>query len=385
MLHNIKHLTRALLPALLCFAFWACSGKEEGPDIPVSADDDYVTLELKVSILENTAPVSRAFPENEDGDFKGPVNQYESLRSLRVVIVRKSGSKSGFIEHNREVMLDPATGAIMNDNLQFKVAEDESKRVYLFGNEEIVDYDFSKLNPGALFPEEEIENLLITRKNNSYVIDNSSSMTASAPSYVPMSEFFDIEVRDSGGEGNAVQSENLFVTRSLIKFSFSFNVADDYVENGVKIIGVKVYGLANAGYYLPRATQYLPPKGEASDNPLGGRYIDKFETPADMTYSDYDFPFTIEAPEIKAGMSAEIHPAIYFPETKAPADGSIRVSVLLDNGLAEDFLVPLPIELTAIPRNTHMKINIRLQGTTISPEVVLLPYTGVNLNPDFGL
>ena len=46
--------------------------------------------------------------------------------------------------------------------------------------------------------------------------------------------------------------------------------------------------------------------------------------------------------------------------------------------------VELP-NLPFLPRNTHVVINIHLTGTDIECTVKLVPYTGIWLDPDFGI
>ncbi|MDE7114845.1 MAG: hypothetical protein K2O56_00285, partial [Muribaculaceae bacterium] len=129
-------------------------------------------------------------------------------------------------------------------------------------------------------------------------------------------------------------------------------------------------------------TVYDPGKYTVSGDPSGGRFITAFETPADTPFSDYMFaPFS--PLEIKPGMEATISPYVYFPESKHDGQKPFRLSVALDNGT--ELLTPRDLTLDAIPRNTHVKINIEMKSTDADASVTLLPYTGVSLEPDFGL
>ena len=82
---------------------------------------------------------------------RGPVSDYEKLRTLRVMIVHAGEEKTGVVEHNRMVLVEPSSGAILNDDLRFKVSSGERKHIYLFANEAAVSYDFSSIAEGELF------------------------------------------------------------------------------------------------------------------------------------------------------------------------------------------------------------------------------------------
>lgn len=355
-----------------------------------------VTLDLSVSVLEaiDPDPVSRAFPnEGEEGfePYEGPASVYESLRTLRVVIVRPSGK----IEHNRLVMFNPETNLPLYHDLTFKVAvpdaEDgkdrtgETKTIYLFGNEKLVsatnNYDFSKLKVGENFPAEEIAALVVKMNGSAPVIDNS---TGEIRTFVPMSESFDIYINYPGengepvdGNGDYYRSAHLFLTRSLIKFSFNVKV-DTPFSSGVKLSGIEISGLANESYYLPKETVY-----KESTNPPG-LSIDEFLTPdiEDKDRKTHIFPL-IEPFDMSVAGEREIVQYAYFPETK----GSYKVRLLFD-GKDMQYMTELlgsqDLEIKEIPRNTHVKVNISFNYHDIECIVDLLPYTGVTLEPEFG-
>lgn len=367
-----------LMAVLLGTSLCACRSNDI-PEMPESKGR--VMLDLNVAVAD-VSSATRAFPGSEDGSFENPASAYEGVNTLRVVIVHKGGDLDGIIEHNRQVAVNYQTGTIINDNLRFSVTSNEDKRIYLFANEASVDYDFSKLEPGTLFPEDEVNAIELTRKPNAAYIDNSAASYNRG--FVPMSEVFDVNVPEPENDQLTYQTEYLFLTRSLIKFSFCFLTKPGYEQSGVKIRGVKIEGLANSGYYMPKATVYDPAKYNVSAYPLKGRYITSFSTPADPGYSNYDFPFDIPAEEIKDGLDISYSPYVYFPESKTPQGGSYKLSLILD-GPGAEFLTPEPLQITDIPRNTHVKVNITLTSTSIKPEVVLLPYTECILEPDFGL
>lgn len=351
-----------------------------------------VTLDLSVSVLEAIDPQagSRTYADTEDGTFEQAANAYEKLSTLRVVIVRENG----IIEHNRMVNYNVATGLINHDNLQFEVISGEEKQIYLFGNEKAVSLDndeFSfgaSLQVGEKFPYDAIEDLLLKTKgnelavnNNSAVIDNYSS--GSQRCYVPMSEFFKVQVDKPHPGSTAYQNEHLFITRSLIKFSFCVTVETPF-PGDIKLSGVKLSGLADRSYYLPRKTVYKPEKYTESTNLYEGRYIESFETLIDdKNEISYEFP-VLEPFDMSHPGSRNIEQHVYFPETK----GKYGVELLFESDDMQymtDLLGTQLLELTEIPRNTHVKVNITFRTHEITATVDLVPYIGVDLNPDFGL
>ncbi len=398
LLTNIKYFSVKFLGIVLSLLLLVgCNGNNDAPDSPTSNSPNQgkvpnVTLNLKVAVLENEQAdgkgkiCSRAFDTDSDGTFEAPAWIFEKMSTLRVIIVRMGPGSINTIEHNRLVHLDPSTGAILDDeNLKFQVISGENKRIYLFANEAAVDYDFSRLEPLRGFPDGQIANLLINRPENGAYIDNDNS---DQRKYIPMSEYFDVNVpKPEVLTEDTEQKVSLFVTRSVIKFSFNISTDDDYIPNGLSIEGLKISGLADSGYYLPRNTIYNPAKGEASTLDLKGRYIVQFDVPPFATYSDYTFPFNLVSSDLIPGLNKDYTPAIYFPESKSAKDkekeSSYTISLLLDN---EDVsYTPQPLQIKDIPRNTHVKVNIKIKNTSISMEVEVLPYTGVNLDPDFGL
>ncbi len=401
---NITYLLIAAVMTLLS----VCSCNDE------FADPGEVILDLTVVVNDGGFPqnsTTRAFTEQENDPFENPANNGEKLRTLRVIIVhtnRKTGKVE--IEHNRMVTIDPESGNVINDNLRFPVVGGETKTVYLFGNEKWTKYDsareiwepiydFGSLVPGYEFSDdikEALENLQIVREPDMAVVDNSKG--AMRTGYVPMSESFTFDVQASNGDVMEVK-QTLFLTRSLVKFSFCFMTDEDYPveDTGIAITGVKVENIADRCYYLPKATEYNPAWNVTVD-PDKGRVITSFETPADMAYSGFDFGMkpSLDVNDknpggeagsnrvmIAPGLDVSYSPLVYLPETKPAAGTAIGVSIELNgNG---NWLTSQPLEMKDIPRNTHVKVNITIKSTSISAKVVLLPYTGVELEPDFGL
>ncbi|MDE6371451.1 MAG: hypothetical protein K2K92_08195 [Duncaniella sp.] len=365
-----------------------------------------IMLDLDVSVLGNSVPAaaygleSRAFDIADDGDFE-PGTKYEGLSTLRVIIVRNGALEStaaadpdlaaelnrhiGEIEHNRMVSIDE-NGVILYDNLSFHVIGGEKKRIYLFGNEDakdhplngdltpLISYDFDALTAGKLFPADEVADVMITRRPNSSVIDNSSYI----PQYVPMSEVFDVNVARSTASVSS-QREVLFITRSLIKFSLCVISNSPFPASKSMLNGIRIDGISNECYYLPRDTEYAPGKYTISSNKLQGRYITEFTLPADHGTSSYYFPVRMNL-RTPGEYLYSGNGMIYFPESK----GTYKVSLDFADPWYNEHTGTKDLELQNIPRNTHVKINVYINGQDITTTITLLPYTGVYLNPSFG-
>lgn len=466
---NILHSCRSVLAAALIALplLTGCHDSADAPDdLPAKGDvaeKSNVTLDLSIGINNGGGSDTRAFPDDEDGKFENTANDYEIVHTLRVVIVRhgvdvevkqEDGSmitmmNQDIVEHNRMVNVNPeyASGNsnlitsyyVLHDNLRFNLIGGEEKTIYLFANEEIVrdeqEFDFTKeLQVGEVFPKERVENLLIQRTAGKAYIDNINPTPVNGvmkrDHNVPMSEAFNIKVPAPSGDGEDLYKQTLFMTRSLIKFSFSISfdkgdlLPEDWaaIQNvGMKLSGVKITNLANSSYYLPRGTEYEPfwkyypePKTEnffdlSNTNPenrdTDKRYITEFTVPEDPGASECTFMFEEPIKIVKEGTNGHSYasPAIYLPESKVTGEGDdvYYVSLIFDDETLNNQYKPVPLrgikeidgiegkerELTTdIPRNTHVKVNmtINLKKHDLTATVTLFPYTGVWLNPEFG-
>ncbi len=439
-------LSVALLTLLL---LTAChDGSADAPDTPKgepATEKGNVTLDLSIGINNGGNPDTRAFSEDDDNTFENPMHDYEIVHTLRVVIVRKDvkqedGSVKDIVEHNRMVNVSPTYADnnlnlitsyyILHDNLRFNLIGNEMKTIYLFANEDMVSdqqkFDFTKeLMVGKEFPKETVENLLILRKENVAYIDNENTIVNGVmlrTHNVPMSEAFDIQVPPPSGDGEALYYQTLFLTRSLIKFSFSiaFDKGDLLPEDweqiqrlGMKLKGVKITNLANSSYYLPKGTTYEPKKyypqptdyfnlawiGNSDQTQIINteeRRITAFTVPENAGSSECIFMFKqpIEIAKQGTGETSHVSPAIYLPESKVKGNDLYYVSLIFDDESLNDQYAPAPLRgidelktfTTNIPRNTHIKVNMvmNLKKRDLSATVTLFPYTAVHLNPSFG-
>ena len=372
-----------LLVSILCIS--SCKEDSEAALKPSSGKANMVTLDLTVSVDELLNPSIQSRTFDGDSTFEPATSPYELLHTLRVIICHPDGR----IEHNRRVDVDGAQNSISSDELKFKVVAGELKTIYLIGNEdylvsllsteESVGNYFDTFMVDDIFKKIEVENLLLSMPGNAPVIDNSDE--ALNKQYIPMSECFDVHVPYPIATEDFLQSANLFITRSLIKFSFNIKVDTEFPK-GTFLDGIKIAGLGNCSYFLPRDTWYNPPKYTPSDNSYGGRFIDYFSVPSDVDDKYCVFRSLIPVDMSKVG-ETQLAPQSYLPETK---DGKYVVSLLFTgNDELSELLGTQQLELTEIPRNTHVKVNITFRTHEISATVDLVPYIGVTLDPTFGI
>lgn len=377
--------TVALLSTLLLAG---CAGSSadvpEEPELPKEEmREHYVNLDLRISVNDGAAPGSRAF--SGDGTYEEPASNYEKVHTLRVVIVREDGT----IEHNRMVNVKDnygntiTSGDIINDDLQFKVVDNEEKKIYLFANESAVNrnkgtdeqFDFtSKLPVGIEFPTKDVSNILIKRVADKAFIDNGRSTPLAEKSYLPMSEFFEISVpafeeietdivMDPSGKAEKFIEEQLFLTRSLIKFSFHVSIVDnteiDMTDFNVSLSGVKISNLSNSCYFLPNNTIYSP--GKEVKESVNEREITSFEMPENPGASDCTFLFDSPLKLNKSGEATS--PKLYLPETKT--DGEYLVTLMFSDPTQDELYSSQPLQIKDIARNTHVKVNITLGNNGI--------------------
>lgn len=373
--HNIAALFA--LTALMT----ACSDSDtETPDLPEKAQK--VNLVISVATVESQPSAqSRATEEGDDKyTFEDPATDYEKMHTLRVIVVNADNR----VEGNVPVTADAPTDRL--EDITIPVMGGEYKDVYLIANEESVSYDFSALYDGAVFPRDVIADLTLNAPAAGQPIyDNSGA----ARSYLPMSEQFTVYVKEASEE-NFIQRETYFITRATVKFSFSFK-SDGPVEADYNVAAVRFSSLADKQYFMPRNTEYLPSKYTATPSSSPGRLITAYDVPADVTYAPYTFMLPDGGFPVNSTLDAGQTPFLYFPESKFGGDEQkYYATVALSDrsnpsaGLTWFPEVELP-NLPSLPRNTHVIINFELSGSTLNATVDVLPYTGVYLNPDFGI
>lgn len=418
---------KLLSSALLAMLMSACSDSSDPVD--PSAPSDTAMAYLTINVSAGSPKDSRANDIPADGNytntFEDGIAPYEQIYTLRAIIVRPDDT----IEHN-ELLHTAASGQGFNQYTyaSLKVVAGEKKTVYLFANEDytnILENNSStkslvtKLNGlkiGEEFPKSEFEQMVIQfqdgKENEPPMIDN----TNSRKSYLPMSEVFDVNIEAVNNDGtNLYQSADLFITRAAVKFGFAIDNSS-VVKGNVKITEVTIHGLADREYLLPNNTTYSPAKYDEDEKTSGdNRIITSYVCPNDVNASYY-YTFTMPADfgitynddgsqtipgtytyDKEGNQKSFYSPALYFAESPVPADGKFTVDVTaaFDTGIPDSDGNPQYVtstfegielnNLPNLPRNTFVKIIIKLGETQPELEAIVQPYTGVWLNPDFGI
>lgn len=367
---TLKALAAALL-LVLASGMVSCadSGSPDEPEVP---DTPHAELTLRVGVLRSGDNSARS----QSDEFEAPAFQHENIRFLRIIIVHPDGT----VEHNRLLAFNGRTDLV---SYTFKVTPGETKQIYIVGNEPMsVESSLAGITAGSVFDKSMVEEIKLSRATGLPLIDN----TGTAQTWVPMSEHFEVKVIDIA-EGNK-QTANLFVTRAAVKFSFSFKAGTDeipYEGHGFEVSKIKISNIATTEYLFPHNTVYDPAKELPSDNPLQGRYITSYTTPAVAAPTDFTYSVAIDA-----GLAfTQYSPAIYLPESST---GKYEISVAIrekdgNNGYLQSepiWFGPKELDMTDLPRNTHVYINTTLTNSGIYPKVTIEPFKEVVLKPGFG-
>lgn len=376
---------------------------------------------------------SRAIVINPDKDnyFEREDSQYEKIHTLRIIILRPGTDFQGkpvkdkdgkpildpttgnpydkIIEHNRFFTFND-NGVVRYDDMNITVHGGENKTIYIIANEEGINsnrpegetaVNLSALTPDDPYAPGTIEDIEIHAAGG--ILYNNTDEAAAT--YIPMAEVYEdvyIEMPETP-ELREQKVGPFFITRAAVKFSFNITAEDN---EGLYLKSLTFNSLADKEYLLPRNTVYSPKKptfhkegnsGNSDIVPdLSGRFITAYDIPEDATHSPLTFEFNDED-KLGKKVPTEISPVIYFCESKfgLPFNGKpdpdgkpYSVKLVLHTKFGDQTVVATSEELALgnlpiLPRNTHVKINIDLGKNDATVELV--PYTGVWLEPDFGI
>lgn len=324
----------------------------------------------------------------EDWYYELPDNQWESLNTLRVIIVRPEADNE--VEHNRlisfsNVDLKNYMFGEGDDNFVFKVVGGEKKKIYLIANEESLPsetvsalkniYEGGELNI-------DLEKIQISVGNDNVFIDNNGA----SKKYVPITESFEHTVKEAVvGETNE-DSATFFITRTATKFSFSADCTANLRKRGFKITSIKISNLSDRQWLFPSEdTQYNPEKYTPSAEPFAGRIITGFSMPDGVKKYEYTFypkNFGIPGTAMPEDITATYEPLTYLLESDAK-EYEVTVTTEIDEISRIYGPVKLP-NLALLPRNTHVVIKLSFKGEEMACELMLAPYTGITLDVEYG-
>ncbi|WP_394901288.1 hypothetical protein [Bacteroides xylanisolvens] len=358
-----------LFSSVVCLLSACGSDKEEMSRFGGDDDAVWVNLDINVSLTD----VMHSGITRAEGDgYEDAANGYELMSTLRIIVVRPDNT----VEENRFISFRDVLQHYGDE--RFKVRGRETKRVYLFANEnssiDIQSEDgvrirlkdeLERIKKGDAFPAEKIGKLMVK-------LDEGKQLEVK-PNYVPMNECHTVEV------GETDRKADLFIIRTAVKYSF-------YVKNESSldktVTGYAVHNMARQAYLLPRGVRYRDVEG--SDGTIY-KEIEAFEVP-ETEYYTYRFNASYSLPKNK---EITLAPSCYFLEGKHVYEGeggadekkNYSISLWVDGVELKGFLENVP----QLPRNTHVKVYITIKDTSTDWKVDVRPYTEVTLDPDFGL
>lgn len=366
----------------------ACSSREES-----------LPEEISEAILHlNVEPIGRT-----RAGTTAELPDKEKMRSVRIIVLHNDGK----VEHNRHFSLE---NALAEKTILLKVTPNEKKKIFLFANEKSV----SSVEGVTV----EGENKTLTAFFNSYTegmpgFEDEVNKLYFAPDYsveepIPMSSMYEIDFK----EGR--EDYKFYLVRVATKFTvnfFNWRGEEVTVENfSIESHADKNFLMAHVNSYPdtqnPETNQKYPTwidwlkavsdasnvDSDAATNRFG--WLTDYELPEQSTATIYTHgKVTVGKPTVdidnpdnsKPGV-ASVVPVFYLPESKNLKAGAteqkytLRINIA---GRAEPFVCKLD-KLKALFRNTHLVVNITMYN---SNEIVVdvIPYSEVNLEPEFGL
>lgn len=364
----------------------ACSSREESLPEEISE----AILHLKVEPIGRTrAGTTAELPDKE------------KMRSVRIIVLHNDGK----VEHNRNFSLE---NALAEKTILLKVTPNEKKKIFLFANEKSV----SSVEGVTV----EGENKTLTAFFNSYTegmsgFEDEVDKLYFTPDYtkpIPMSSMYEIDFK----EGR--EDYKFYLVRVATKFTvnfFNWRGEEVTVENfSIESHADKNFLMAHVNSYPdtqnPETNQKYPTwidwlkavsdasnvDSDAATNRFG--WLTDYELPEQSTAKVYTHEgLKIGKPTVdidypdnsKPGVASDV-PVFYLPESKNLKEGATEQEYILTikiAGRAEPFVCKLD-KLKALFRNTHLVVNITMYN---SNEIVVdvIPYSEVNLEPEFGL
>lgn len=385
---NIIHSIVVCLAAFALPFMVACSSQEES-----------LPEEISEAILHlNVEPIGRT-----RAGTTAELPDKEKMRSVRIIVLHNDGK----VEHNRHFSLE---NALAEKTILLKVTPNEKKKIFLFANEKSV----SSVEGVTV----EGENKTLTAFFNSYTegmsgFEDEVNELYFAPDYsveepIPMSSMYEIDFK----EGR--EDYKFYLVRVATKFTvnfFNWRGEEVTVENfSIESHADKNFLMAHVNSYPdtqnPETNQKYPTwidwlkavsdasnvDSDAATEEFG--WLTDYELPEQSTATIYTHgKVTVGKPTVdidnpdnsKPGV-ASVVPVFYLPESKNLKAGAteqkytLRINIA---GRAEPFVCKLD-KLKALFRNTHLVVNITMYN---SNEIVVdvIPYSEVNLEPEFGL
>lgn len=376
MLLKLKYgIVALVLGVLLC----GCSIYSKEGDIPVAENTSKVKLGVSVALTDGAAFLGM----QSRGSLAEAVNAGEKMQTLRIIIVRPDGT----VEHNRYYDFHQVPTTYFA-TAQFEVVGGETKKVYLFANEntkfdtgrKVADYDFAAIKVGEQFPTNDITGKDIETDKTSLIEVNDAQTQMALPLF--MSECHSVDVPEK--EDTNVE---LIIVRAAVKFTFRIiNTSNEPLA----LNQLTISKLARYEYLLPNEVVYATEPSEEDGTTI--TYIKSYKVPMIGNNEHYNFKATFTDKTVPAksatGNGEVVLDPIYLLESNYNDDPSTtgrnyKISLTVGDETYENGYFD---KLTALPRNTHVVVYVTLNDklTGLDCKVRVYPYGEYWLEPEFG-
>lgn len=388
---NIIHSIVVCLAAFTLPFMVACSSQEESlPDNVAEA-----VLYLNIEPIGQTRANTTELPDNE------------KMHSVRVIVLHQDGT----VEHNRHFSLESAQ---TQKTILLKVTPNETKKIFLFANEESV--SAVKGTVGV--------NRTLTDFFNSYTENMSDFANAVnnlyfAPDYsngkpIPMSSMYEIDFPENGNFNGT-----FYVVRVATKFTYRFK---NFRSDAVTVNSISVSEIADNSYLMVHKQNQTMQFTEEDNSISDLFWIDWLKKVSDESQMypednktlvekrgwimDYDIPGgAVQAPITQTDLNLSVPKAtntdvnqeqgilytFYLPESKnlmkpdelyGEQQYEMTLGLTDEHGEQKSFNFAFN-NLKALFRNTNAVIDIIMYDREVVVDVI--PYSEVVLEPEFGL
>ncbi len=376
MLLKLKYGVVALvLGVLLC----GCSIYSKEGDIPVAENTSKVKLGVSVALTDGAAFLGM----QSRGTLAEAVGDGEKMQTLRIIIVRPDGT----VEHNRYYDFHQVPTTYFA-TAQFEVVGGETKDVYLFANEntkfdsgrKVANYDFAGIKVGEQFPTNDITGKDIETDETSLIEVNDALTQMALPQI--MSECHSVDEPEKKDK-----DVELIIVRAAVKFTFRIiNTSNEPLA----LNQLTISKLARREYLLPNEVVYGTELSKEDGTTI--TYIKSYIVPMIGNNEHYNFKATfadktVPAKSATGNGKVELDP-IYLLESNYNDDSSTegrnyKISLTVGDETYENGYFN---NLTALPRNTHVVVDVTLNDELTGLECVVrvYPYGEYWLDPEFG-
>lgn len=376
MLLKLKYgIVALVLGVLLC----GCSIYSKEGDIPVAENTSKVKLGVSVALTDGAAFLGM----QSRGPLAEAVPDGEKMQTLRIIIVRPDGT----VEHNRYYDFHQVPTTYFA-TAQFEVVGGETKKVYLFANEntkfdsgrKVANYDFAGIKVGEQFPTNDITGKDIETDETSLIEVNDALTQMALPLF--MSECHSVDVPEKKDK-----DVELIIVRAAVKFTFRIiNTSNEPLA----LNQLTISKLARREYLLPNEVVYGTELSKEDGTTI--TYIKSYNVPMIGNNEHYNFKATfadktVPAKSATGNGKVELDP-IYLLESNYNDDPSTtgrnyKISLTVGDETYENGYFN---NLTALPRNTHVVVDVTLNDklTGLNCVVRVYPYGEYWLYPEFG-